>query len=343
MRLDDFDYTLPEELVAQEPLAERDASRLLVLGRRTGATDHRLFRDLPEYLRPGDLLVLNDAKVVPARLVGRKAETGGRVEMLLSMPLGAPDGGRWRCIGQASKAIRPGARLDFDGLLAEVLEARGQGVYDLRFDTADLFAALERVGRVPLPPYIRRKASDEDRERYQTVFAQRPGAVAAPTAGFHFTRALLDRVREMGVEVARVTLYVGAGTFLPVRTPVVEEHRMHAERFQVPEETAIAVAAVRARGGRVVAVGTTAARTLESASSELGVVAPGDGVSELYVYPGYRFRVVDALVTNFHLPRSTLLLMVSALAGREPVLAAYREAVERRYRFFSYGDAMLIA
>ena len=340
MRLDDFDYPLPEDLIAQEPLPERDASRLLVLHRGDGRVEHRGFRDIVELLHAGDLLVLNDARVIPARLLGRKVATGGKVELVLSMPLGDPSGALWRCIGQASKAIRAGMRLDFDGLAAEVLTAHGDGSYDVRFETQDLGRDLERVGRIPLPPYIRREPDQRDRERYQTVFAERPGAAAAPTAGFHFTERLLGEVRAKGVEIARVTLYVGAGTFLPVRVEEIEKHRMHAERYEVGAQAAEAFARARGRAGRVVAVGTTAARTLESAWKERLVA--GSGVSELFVYPGYRFNAVDALVTNFHLPKSTLLMLVSAFAGRERILAAYAEAVAQRYRFFSYGDAMLI-
>ncbi|MBI5543150.1 MAG: tRNA preQ1(34) S-adenosylmethionine ribosyltransferase-isomerase QueA [Deltaproteobacteria bacterium] len=343
MKLEDFDYALPEELIAQEPLAERDASRLLVLRRSDGRIEHRAFREVTEYLREGDLLVLNDAKVIPARLLGRKVDTGGKVELVLTMPLGDPQGASWRCIGQASKAIRPGMRLDFEGLGAEVLAALGDGSYDVRFDAQDFGRELERVGRIPLPPYIKREPGAADRDRYQTVFAARPGAAAAPTAGFHFTDALLAKVRTMGVEIARVTLYVGAGTFLPIRVQEIEQHHMHAERYEVGAEAAQAFARTRARGGRVIPVGTTALRTLESSfAGACAGPAVGSGVSELFIYPGYTFRAADALLTNFHLPGSTLLLLVCALAGRERMLGAYREAVERRYRFFSYGDAMLI-
>lgn len=343
MNLSDFDYELPEELIAQEPLAQRDASRLLVLHRDDGRTEHRAFRDVLEYLRAGDLLVLNDAKVIPARLMGKKADTGGKVELVLTLPLGDPMGTTWRCIGQASKAIKPGMKLDFGGMRAEVLAAPGDGAYDVRFDATDFGKELARVGKIPLPPYIKRDPDAADAERYQTVFAKRPGAAAAPTAGFHFTEPLLAEVQARGIQIARVTLYVGAGTFLPIRSEVVEKHRMHAERYEVPAQAAEAVAATRKAGGRVVPVGTTALRTLESAwSDELGGVRAGEGTSELFCYPGYRFSAVDALVTNFHLPKSTLLLLVSALAGRERILAAYREAIERRYRFFSYGDAMFI-
>jgi S-adenosylmethionine:tRNA ribosyltransferase-isomerase len=341
MKLSDFDFELPEAQIAQEPLPERDASRLLVLHRKSGRREHRLFPDLLEYLRSGDLLVVNDAKVVPARLLGRKVDTGGRVELLLSMPLAAPESSFWRCIGRASKAIRAGARLSFTGLEAEVKAVHPGGAYDVQFFTDDLPGDLTRAGNIPLPPYIRRPPSEKDRERYQTIFASRPGAAAAPTAGFHFTEPILAKVAEMGVALARVTLYVGAGTFLPVRSEAVEEHRMHAERYEVTAEAAALVERTRAAGGRVFAVGTTAARTLESAA-EGGRVCAGEGISELFIYPGFKFQIVDALVTNFHLPKSTLLLLVSAFAGREQVLSAYGEAVRMGYRFFSYGDAMLL-
>lgn len=340
MKLSDFDFELPEELIAQEPLPHRDQSRLMVLP-RGGGLEHRTFRDITELLEPGDLLVLNDARVVPARLLGQKVATGGRVELLLSMPLAGGD--TWRCIGRASKPMREGMRLRFEELEAEVLVAHGEGVYDVRFHADDLFAVLERVGRIPLPPYIRREPSETDKQRYQTIYASTPGAVAAPTAGLHFTEALLDQLKAKGVAITRVTLYVGPGTFLPIRGDEVESHVMHAEYYRVSPEAAEAVNEARARGGRVIPVGTTALRTLESAADEQGVVRAGEGESRLYVYPGYRFKTVDALITNFHLPRSTLLLLVSALAGRERILGAYREAVANRYRFFSYGDAMFIA
>ncbi len=340
LKLSDCDFELPEELIAQEPLPHRDQSRLMVLP-RGGGLEHGTFRDIVDLLQPDDLLVLNDARVVPARLLGQKVATGGKVELLLSMPLAGGD--TWRCIGQASKPIREGMRLRFDELEAEVLAAHGEGVYDVRFHADDLFGALERVGRIPLPPYIRRDPSEADKQRYQTVYAKTPGAVAAPTAGLHFTPELLEQLRAKGVRLAEVTLYVGPGTFLPIRGDDVESHVMHAEFFRVSAEAAQAVNEAKQRGGRVIPVGTTALRTLESAADEQGVVRAGEGESRLFVYPGYHFKAVDALVTNFHLPRSTLLLLVSALAGRERMLDAYREAVLQRYRFFSYGDAMFIA
>jgi S-adenosylmethionine:tRNA ribosyltransferase-isomerase len=340
MRISDFDYALPEELVAQEPLPERDASRLLVVP-RSGPLEHRRFPDLEALLRPGDLLVLNDTRVIPARLVGAKG-SGGRCELLLLEPLD-PDRARWRALGQASKPIRPGTRLSFGALAATVEAAGGDGFFDVRFDVAGeaLDAALEREGRVPLPPYIRRAPRPEDRERYQTVVAREPGSAAAPTAGLHFTPRLLERLAARGVRRAFVTLHVGPGTFLPVRGDDLDGHRMHEERFHVPRETAEAFAACRAAGRRVVAVGTTAVRALESAW-EGGGLRTGSGRTALFVRPGHPFRAVDALVTNLHLPRSTLLVLVCAFGGQDRVLAAYREAVEARYRFFSYGDAMLL-
>jgi S-adenosylmethionine:tRNA ribosyltransferase-isomerase len=342
MDVSDLDFDLPEELIAQEPVEPRDASRLLVLPRAGGAARHLRFSDLPGLLQPGDLLVLNDSRVIPARLVGRKA-SGGKVEVLLVEPLppSADGRSRWTAMAQASKPIRPGATLDFDGLGAEVEEATGEGFYAIRFDRgdADLSRELERVGRIPLPPYIRRAPARADRERYQTVLAREPGSVAAPTAGLHFTPELLAGIGSRGVERATVTLHVGPGTFLPVRATRLEEHRMHAERYEVPAATAAAFAAARARGGRVVAVGTTAVRTLESAFHG-GALRPGTGRTDIFIRPGHAFRAVDGLVTNFHLPRSTLLALVCAFGGTARVLEAYRAAVAARYRFFSYGDAM---
>lgn len=342
--LADFDYALPEELIAQEPVSPRDASRLLVVPRGgDAALAERRFAELPELLREGDLLVMNDTRVLPARLLGSKA-SGGRCELLLLEPLDGEDGARWRALGQASKPLRPGGRLAFGALAAEVLAAPGGGVFEVRFDRAGaaLRAVLEEVGRMPLPPYIRRPPSAEDRERYQTVVARVPGSAAAPTAGLHFTPELLARLEARGVARAAVTLHVGAGTFLPIRGDDLDRHRMHEERYHVSAAAAEAFAACRARGGRVVAVGTTGVRTLESAFQG-GALRPGPGRTALFIRPGYRFQAVDALVTNLHLPRSTLLMLVSAFAGRERVLSAYGEAVRRRFRFFSYGDAMFLA
>lgn len=345
MDVADLDFALPEELIAQAPVEPRDASRLLQLPRAGGEARHLRFTDLPELLSPGDLLVLNDSRVIPARLLGHKP-SGGRMEALLVEPVSGTRPGepaRWVAMAQSSKAIRVGTRVDFGGLGAEVTRVAGEGFYELRFDRdeAGLAEALERVGRVPLPPYIRREPGAADRDRYQTVIAREPGSVAAPTAGLHFTSELLARLATRGVERATVTLHVGPGTFLPVRAPRLEDHRMHSERYEVPEDTVRAFDAARRRGGRVVAVGTTAVRTLESAWAE-GTLRAGPGRTDIFIRPGHAFRAVDGLLTNFHLPRSTLLALVCAFGGAERVLTAYREAVAARYRFFSYGDAMAI-
>jgi S-adenosylmethionine:tRNA ribosyltransferase-isomerase len=341
VNISDFDYALPEGLIAQVPVTPRDASRLLFLG-PAGGLEHRAFTELPSLLAPGDLLVWNDTRVIPARLVGHKA-SGGRVELLLCEPLDGGLGARWRAMGQASKPIRAGAVISFDGLSARVDAVEGTGFYRVTLDRegADLAQALARAGQIPLPPYIRRAPSAEDVERYQTIWAREPGSAAAPTAGLHFTPEVLAALEARGVDRAAVTLHVGPGTFLPVRADDLDGHRMHAERYAVPPETASAFAACRARGGRVVAVGTTTLRTLESATRE-GLLAPGEGRTDLFIRPGHRFKAADALVTNFHLPRSTLLVLVCAFGGTERILQAYREAVSRGYRFFSYGDAMLL-
>jgi len=347
--LDAFDFELPPDRIAQEPASPRDASRLLVLDRAARAVVHRRFRDLPEELRAGDLLVLNDTKVIPARLHGTRP-SGGRVEMLLVEPLGEGGEGRllWRALLRGGRRLAPGARLSFPGGLSAIAHARDGEGWQVELATASetLGALLEREGEVPLPPYIRRADADRrsaaDRVRYQTVYARVPGAVAAPTAGLHFTDELLAALSARGIERACLTLHVGPGTFAPVRADRVEEHRMHDERYVVPVAAAEAIARTRARGGRIVAVGTTVARALESRARDDGGVTPGEGRTALFIYPGFRFRVVDALVTNFHLPRSTLLMLVCALAGTEVVLDAYREAVRAGYRFYSYGDAMLV-
>lgn len=348
MNLADFDFELPPERIAQEPVTPRDASRLLVLDRDDGRVTHRFFRDLPDELREGDLLVLNDTRVLPARLIGSKP-SGGRVEILLVEAVGGPpEAPLWRCLLGASKKPAPGARLSFPGALEAEIVAREEPTWIVRLShpSRDPIGAVVAVGSMPLPPYIRRDAADPrtpaDRERYQTVFARRLGAVAAPTAGLHFTPELLSRVRALGVDVAWVTLHVGLGTFLPVRAERIEDHRMHEEAYDVPEGTAHAISRARSRGGRVVAVGTTVVRTLETAAGEDGVVREGAGRSALFVTPGYAFRAVDAMVTNFHLPRSTLLMLVAAFAGRERVLSAYAQAVGAGYRFYSYGDAMFV-
>jgi S-adenosylmethionine:tRNA ribosyltransferase-isomerase len=345
MRVADFDFELDPLLIAQSPARERDASRLLVLDRETGATRHRTFSELPDLLRAGDLLVLNDTRVIPARLIGRKP-SGGRVELLLSERVGAAEE-LWSCLLRASRKPGPGTRIDFDGELTGEIVAKDGDLWQVRLRAAsgDVASALNRVGRMPLPPYIERsdaKTTAADRERYQTVYAEHPGAVAAPTAGLHFTAAGIQRLRAAGVEIATLTLHVGPGTFRPVRSVTVEEHRLGGERFVVPRSLAASVAQARRRNGRVVAVGTTVVRTLESLAETDGGIRPGSGTCTLFIYPGHGFRVVDALITNFHLPRSTLLMLVSAFAGRERVLAAYAEAMRERYRFYSYGDAMLV-
>jgi len=344
MKREDFHFDLPETLIAQAPLADRSASRLLVLDGASGATTHSAFRKLGASLRPGDLLVFNDTRVIPARLFGRK-DTGGEVEVLVERVLAA---GEVLAQVRASKRPRPGRKILFDDAVGTTVSATVRaeeegGFLRLAFaDEEQVAALLDAVGHMPLPPYIRRPDQDADRERYQTVFARRPGAVAAPTAGLHFTPELLDELAAAGVEQTYVTLHVGAGTFQPMRVSRIEEHRMHSERLEVGKEAALAIAACRERGGRVVAVGTTVVRTLESAASGAGRVAPAVMETDIFIHPGYRFRVVDGLVTNFHLPESTLLMLVSAFAGREQILAAYAEAVTQRYRFFSYGDAMLL-
>ncbi|WP_225414436.1 tRNA preQ1(34) S-adenosylmethionine ribosyltransferase-isomerase QueA [Stigmatella hybrida] len=356
-RLSDYDFELPEAQIAQTPLGARDASRLMTLSRSTQACEHRRFADLPSLLRPGDVLVVNDARVIPARLLGAKAGTGGRVELLVVRPAAptmtsaalsqAPEALEWICLGQASKGLKPGARVDFSGgLTAEVLEGLGGGEYRVRFEAppgGSLQALLEQAGRLPLPPYITREPEAADAERYQTLYARAPGAVAAPTAGLHFSEAIFAALAERGIRRVTVTLDVGPGTFLPVREEALDRHKMHPERYGIPEETAAEVNAARAEGRRVVAVGTTVVRTLESATDPAtGRLRAGTGETVLFIRPGFAFRQVDLLLTNFHLPRSTLVMLVSALLGRERTLAAYAEAVREGYRFFSYGDAMLV-
>jgi len=358
MRIEAFDYDLPEDRIAQEPASERDSARLLAHCIATGLTEHRRVRDLVEYLRPGDLLVVNDTRVLQARLLGRRA-SGGRVEFLLLEPVagGAARGERWKALVNPARKLKPGETVEVEGGAFSIRTiARGAGpdgkpakewqVEILAPTDSSAAELLETHGRVPLPPYIRRGTERVplDRERYQTVFAARPGAVAAPTAGLHFTPELLARLEELGVQRTAVTLHVGQGTFEPVKVQEVERHRMHAERFLLDPVVADAVHATRQRGGRVVCVGTTSVRVLESCADpeRRGLVVPRSGETDLFLYPGRPLQVVDALLTNFHLPRSSLLLLVSTFAGRERILALYREAVERRYRFFSYGDAMFL-
>lgn len=334
-----YDFDLPEGLIAQRPLADRASSRLMALERATGALSHLTFTGITGLLRQGDVLVLNDTKVVPARLFAKKV-TGGRVELLL---VREERPGVWECMLKNSKGIKPGSRLFFDGGGAACITGDSDGLWTCVFEGVDPWELMERAGRVPLPPYIKREPSEEDRARYQTVFAGPKGAVAAPTAGLHFTEALLDEIRGMGVEVLRITLHTGPGTFLPVRVEDISSHKMHREYYSIDRPVFEAVCRAKAEGRRVLAVGTTTTRALEAAAAT-GLDNPAlVGSTGIFIYPGYTFKVIDGLLTNFHLPRSTLLMLVCAFAGRERALAAYKEAVERRYRFFSYGDAMFIA
>lgn len=336
----DFFFELPPELIAQDPLEERTSSRLLVLDRRRGAVSHHVFREIGDFLRPGDCLVLNNTKVIPARLLGEREGTGAHVELLL---LKRRSGDVWETLVRPGKKCRPGTKLSFgNGLLkAEVLETVEEGNRLVRFTYEGIFEeVLDRLGEMPLPPYITHKL--QDRNRYQTVYAKYEGSAAAPTAGLHFTRELLAGLEEKGIRLAYVTLHVGLGTFRPVKEENVLEHHMHSEHFQVSRETADLINRTKAEGGRIVCVGTTSCRTVESAADEEGIVHPCSADTDIFIYPGYRFKVLDALITNFHLPESTLIMLVSALAGREHVLAAYEEAVRERYRFFSFGDAMLV-
>ncbi len=340
--LDDFAFDLPDDLIAQHPCADRDASRLMVLGRADRSIRSGRFPGIVEHFVPGDVLVLNDTRVIPARLLGEK-ESGGKVEVFL-LERKAGEAEDWLCLTRCSKPLREGAKVLLGGeLAATVLPGAEPPHRLLRFACeGDFREVLERVGRMPLPPYIRREPDPADRERYQTVFASTPGAVAAPTAGLHFTEQILGALRDRGVEIRPLTLHVGLGTFLPVRTDDLREHRMHSETYFIPEATAEGVNRAKAEGRRIFALGTTTTRTLEFALDEGGRLQPGGGSTDLFIYPGFRFRMVDALITNFHLSRSTLLMLVSAFAGRDFVLEAYRRAVEERFRFFSYGDCMLI-
>ena len=342
MRRDDFHFILPPGLIATEPPAERESARLMTIDRRSGIISETNISSLPELLRPADLLVLNDTKVIPARLYGYKS-TGGKVEIFLVRRL-TGEGERWEALLRSSKPILPGAAIELpEEVLATVVSSGQEEARVISFSGADdFFAWLDRNGAVPLPPYIKRAPHEKDRDRYQTVFAKERGAVAAPTAGLHFTESLLNSIKAGGVEVATITLHVGLGTFMPVRVEELSEHRMHSERYSIPGETVSAIARCRAAGGRVIAVGTTVARTLEYAADG-NIPVAGDGEADIFICPGYEFKVVDALITNFHLPESTLLMLVSAFAGREMILDAYRRAVESGFRFYSYGDAMFIS
>lgn len=336
MRLEELDYDLPPELIAQEPLAQRDASRLLVVNRADRSIAHAQFRDLPALLDPGDLVVLNDSRVLPARLLGHKAETGGQVEILLLRPT-APD--LWQALVRPGRRLRTGSRVTLDGVEAELIERQGDGLWRVAFSPPGALAShIDQIGQMPLPPYIHHRLDDP--ERYQTVYSRLPGSAAAPTAGLHFTPEVFAALAERGIGRAQVTLHVGLDTFRPVQEAVVEDHPMHRETWEVSPEAAQAVTVAKAAGRRVVAVGTTAVRTLETAGRE--AFGAGRGDTDLFITPGYQFRMVDAMLTNFHLPRTTLFALVTALAGAELIRAAYAAAVAERYRLLSFGDAMLI-
>ena len=341
MKTSDFYYDLPPELIAQTPLEKRDESRLLCLDKATGEWSHHHFYELPDFLRPGDCLILNNSRVLPARLLGRRLPGGGACEVLLLQDKGDKV---WECLVRPGKHLREGARVSFgDGeLTAEIAEVLPDGNRLVRFDYNGIFLeVLERLGKMPLPPYIKEELQDQ--ERYQTVYSKVNGSAAAPTAGLHFTPELLERIAAKGVGVGYVTLHVGLGTFRPVKEDEIEQHDMHSEYCTIPQETADLINRTKANGGRVICVGTTSCRTIESWAGEDGTMTATGGWTNIYIYPGYRFKVMDALVTNFHLPESTLIMLVSALAGREHVLASYEEAVRERYRFFSFGDAMFIS
>ena len=340
MKRQDFYFDLPEELIAQDPLEDRSSSRLLILDKKTGATSHHIFREIKDYLKPGDCLVINDTKVIPARLIGEKEGTGGKVEVLL---LKRKENDVWETLVKPGKKMKPGARVSFgDGLLkGEVLEVVEEGNRLIHFEYEGIFEEiLDQLGQMPLPPYITHQL--EDKNRYQTVYAKHEGSAAAPTAGLHFTPELLAAIEAKGIRIARVTLHVGLGTFRPVKVEDVTQHHMHSEYYQVTQEAADIINDTKKRGGRVIAVGTTSTRTLESVADEDGTMHAAGGWTEIFIYPGYKFKCIDALITNFHLPESTLLMLVSALAGKEQIMHAYETAVQERYRFFSFGDAMFI-
>lgn len=341
LKKSDFYFDLPQELIAQDPLEDRSSSRLLVLDKHIGEISHHVFKDIVDYLKPGDCLVLNNTKVIPARLLGEREGTGAHVEVLL---LKRKEADVWETLVKPGKKCKPGTRLSFgDGLLkAEVLETVEEGNRLIRFEYEGIWEeVLDRLGEMPLPPYITHKL--QDKNRYQTVYAKYEGSAAAPTAGLHFTKELLEQIEAKGITIAYVTLHVGLGTFRPVKEENVLEHHMHSEYYQVPESEAEKINAAKKNGGRIICVGTTSCRTVESAADEQGIVHAGSGNTEIFIYPGYRFKVLDALITNFHLPESTLVMLVSALAGREHVLSAYEEAIRQKYRFFSFGDAMFIS
>ncbi|NPV26527.1 MAG: tRNA preQ1(34) S-adenosylmethionine ribosyltransferase-isomerase QueA [Firmicutes bacterium] len=337
-----FDYDLPPELIAQEPVDPRDQSRLMVVRRDQSTLEHRIFRDITDYLRPGDALVLNETRVIPARLFGWRTDTGGRLEVVLLKRVGSD---RWEALVRPGKKAQAGTRLAFGRgeLKAVVVGKTAAGGRVLQFHYDGVFESLlDQIGEMPLPPYITRPFRESDRERYQTVYAREKGSAAAPTAGLHFTPELLKTIEAMGVQLVYLVLHVGLGTFRPVKVTDIREHQMHSEYYEVSQAAAEKINQARANGGRIIAVGTTTTRTLETVADPTGTISPAAGWTDIFIYPGYRFKAIDGLITNFHLPRSTLLMLVSALAGREKILAAYETAVRMRYRFFSYGDAMLI-
>lgn len=339
MKTSDFFYELPEELIAQIPAEPRDSSRLMVYHRKDGRVEDRIFRDIIEYLRPGDALVINETRVLPVRLIGRKRGGSAEVECLLLKRL---DGNRWEALIRPAKRLREGMYVDFsEDLCCSIEEKRDEGIAILNFEYEGVFEnLLEEYGAAPLPPYIHQE--NPDKKRYQTVYARINGSAAAPTAGFHFTKELMDRIREKGIEIIPVLLHVGLGTFRPVKVEDVTKHKMHSEYYEVSEESARRINRIRENGGRIIAVGTTSVRTLESAADDKGKIHSGSGETEIFIYPGYTFKCVDALITNFHLPESTLIMLVAAMVGREKILELYNRAVSEKYRFFSFGDAMFI-
>lgn len=340
MNLHDFYFDLPEELIAQDPLEDRSSSRMLVLDKKTGERQHKVFKEVVDYLNPGDCLVINNTRVLPARLIGSKEGTGAKIEVLL---LKRKQDNVWETLVKPGRKAKPGTRIVFGDhlLVGEVIDIVEEGNRLIRFEYEGIFEeVLDKLGEMPLPPYITHQLKDKD--RYQTVYAKHNGSAAAPTAGLHFTKELLEQIKAKGVKVANVTLHVGLGTFRPVKVENVLDHHMHSEFYRIEEEDAKLINDTKKAGGRIISVGTTSTRTMESVADENGMVRAGSGWTEIFIYPGYKFKVIDGLITNFHLPESTLLMLVSALAGREHVLEAYQEAVEKRYRFFSFGDAMLI-
>ena len=341
MRIEEFDFNLPPSLIAQHPSPQRGDSRLMVIDRRSGEIQHRAFQDLGDYLRPGDLVVMNNTRVLPARLLGKK-DTGRKCEILL---IPSWDGPReeWEALIKDARKIRPGTRIQFgEGFSGDILEVKG-GKAKIRFTPeGEVMDFVQKFGHIPLPPYIRRPDEPQDRERYQTILAEKDGSIAAPTAGLHFTHSLLQSIQARGVHLTRITLHVGIGTFAPVRVQEIKDHTMETEWVEIPEKVALAIEKTKGTGGRVIAVGTTTTRALESVADSQGRVKPGQYLARLFIYPGYCFRIIDALITNFHLPKSTLIMLVSALVGKDFLMKAYQEAIAKKYRFYSYGDAMLI-